>query len=156
MFILCLILWILLNGRVTVEIILFGLVISAICCFLSGKLFGFRLKNEKKLLRLVPGVLTLGGILLREVWKANLAVIRMIYSRKTPEPEFVTFDAPLATTGAGIALADCITLTPGTISGEFEAGKYTVHCLDKSMAEGLADSCFVQQLKKIEEAGVEK
>lgn len=156
MFLLCLIIWVLLNGRVTVEILLFGAAVSALCCWASCRLFGYDMKKEGKLLRLVPGVLTLAGILLREVWKANLAVIRMIYSRKAPEPEFVTFEAPLRSTGAGIALADCITLTPGTISGEFEDGKFTVHCLDKSMAEGLADGCFVQQLKKMEEAGEKK
>lgn len=95
-------------------------------------------------------MLRLFAVLLKEIVKANLAVVKMIYSLRTPSGCFVSFPAPLKHTLARVALADCITLTPGTITGLLEEGQYTVHCLDKSMAEGLEESAFVQGLREIE------
>ena len=48
-------------------------------------------------------------------------------------------------------LANSITLTPGTITVSLEGDTYCVHCLDKSMAEGIESSIFVQKLHRIEE-----
>ena len=51
-------------------------------------------------------------------------------------------------------LANSITLTPGTITISLDDGLFTVHCLDKSMAEGIADSRFVRLLQRIEEVAL--
>lgn len=155
MFLICLLLWILFNGRITVEILLFGLAVSAAVYAVSCALFGFSFQKDLALLKKLPGMVKLFGILLAEIAKANLAVTKIIYSRNTPKPRFVAFNAPLAGTAARVALADCITLTPGTITGLLEDGRYTVHCLDESMADGLDDSTFVRQLQKIEQEGGE-
>ena len=150
MFIICLLLWILFNGKITLEIVVFGMAVSAVCHALSCALLGFSYEKDKAFVKKLPGIFKLLGTLICEVVKANIAVIRMVYSKKQPRPEFTSFDAPLETTGARVALADCITLTPGTITGQLNGGHYTVHCLDESMAGGMDDSCFVHRLKELE------
>ena len=150
MFLICLLLWILFNGRFTLEIFLFGLVISAAVYAVSCALLGFSFEKDRAFISRLPGILRLFALLLKEIVKANLAVTRMIYSGKAPEPCFTSFRAPLKTTGARVALADCITLTPGTITGLLEDRQFTVHCLDKSMAEGLDSSSFVARLQELE------
>ena len=47
-------------------------------------------------------------------------------------------------------LANAITLTPGTITVSLEDNRYTVHCLDESMAEGMNESVFVDYIEKLE------
>ena len=50
-----------------------------------------------------------------------------------------------------MALANSITLTPGTITVSLKDDTYEVHCLDKGLSEGIEDSCFVKLLKEMEE-----
>ena len=47
-------------------------------------------------------------------------------------------------------LANSITLTPGTITVAVDGDKFIVHCLDKTLAEGIESSVFVKLLEKIE------
>ena len=49
-----------------------------------------------------------------------------------------------------VFLANCITLTPGTITGSLKDGEYLVHCLDREMAVGLEDSSFVKKIRRWE------
>ena len=90
-------------------------------------------------------------VLIKEIIKANFAVIRMITSsRYEIEPAVVRFKTNLKTTPARILLANSITLTPGTITVLQEGDEYMVHCLDKSLAEGIDSSVFVSMLEKME------
>lgn len=150
LFILSLALWLLLNGRITAEIMLFGLGIAALNCLVCTRLLGWSREKDRALLHKLPGILRLFLLLLKEVVKANLAVIGLIYSRKKPESCYVRFTPALSKQGSRIALADCITLTPGTITGTLKDGEYIVHCLDADMGEGLENSEFVKRLQKLE------
>ena len=154
MFLAYLLLWFLFNSRITLEIFLFGLVIAAACYGLTCFLFGFSIRKDLELFRKLPGMLRLLGTLLVEIVKANLSVIRAVYSPVPTEPRFVIFTVPLRATSARVALADCITLTPGTITGLLEGDRYTVHCLDGSMAKGIEESVFVRQLAALSGAAL--
>jgi multicomponent Na+:H+ antiporter subunit E len=59
--------------------------------------------------------------------------------------------ARLKTETARVILANSITLTPGTITVSLTDDHLLVHCLDKSLAEGMEDSVFVRLLQKMEE-----
>ena len=72
------------------------------------------------------------------------------------EPKLVRFRTDLKTDLARVILANSITLTPGTITVTLEGDEYLVHCLDKSMAEGMDDSIFVRLLHQLEEKEGEK
>ena len=62
----------------------------------------------------------------------------------------VRFRTTLRTRVARVLLANSITLTPGTITVTLEGDELTVHCLDKTLAEGLSDGIFVRELEKLE------
>jgi len=90
-------------------------------------------------------------VLIKEIVIANLGTIRLIGSQKYDvEPVLVTFKTELKTDLARTILANSITLTPGTITVELTEDEFRVHCLDKEMAEGMADSVFVKKLLKME------
>ena len=88
----------------------------------------------------------------REIISANLTVCRMILNRKeTVEPVIIRVRTNLKTETARVILANSITLTPGTITVSMTDDYLLVHCLDKSLSEGIEDSVFVRLLKKMEE-----
>lgn len=54
MFLLLLLFWIVLNGKITLEILLTGVVLSAALCWVSGKLCGWSFRRELQMLALLP------------------------------------------------------------------------------------------------------
>ena len=89
--------------------------------------------------------------LIWEILKANITVFRMIYSAEYElEPAVVHFRTNLHSTLARVLLANSITLTPVTITVSLTDNEYTVHCLDKELAEGISSSVFVKLLTKLE------
>lgn len=150
MFVILFALWLLFNGRITWEVVFFGLGVSLLCYGAACVLFGFSVKRDLALAKKAGGMVRLLALLFVEILKANLHTIRVIYGKKPPRPVFVAFDAPVSSPAARAALADCITLTPGTITGEIHDDRLIVHCLDASMAEGLSDGPLVRQLRRLE------
>ncbi len=144
--------WIVCNGRITEEILLLGIVIcSGFYCFLC-RYMGYDWKKDGKLLQKAPLFLKYGITLVWEMIIANLAVVRIILSPDLEtEPTFRTFQMDFKTETARVALANSITLTPGTYTVSLEENVYTIHALDRSFAEGIEESVFVKQLKKLEE-----
>lgn len=151
MFFLFFLVWIIFNGAVTEEIVVFGLVISAAMYAFSCKFMNYSIKKDigygKKCFRIIQYMC----ILVWEIVKANFAVIKLITSsRYELEPVLVRFKTDLKTKQARVVLANSITLTPGTITVTLEEDEYVVHCLDKELAEGMNHSKFVELLEKIE------
>lgn len=143
--------WLIFNGQITLEIILFGAAVSAlmfwfICCFMD-----YSIQKEQKLYRLIPMFFRYVLLLLKEIILANLTVCRMITTRREiMEPTLVRIHADLKTETARVILANSITLTPGTITVSMTGPELLVHCLDKSLAEGMEDSEFVKLLQRME------
>ena len=91
-------------------------------------------------------------VLLREIFKANAATIRLILAPDLePEPVLVRFRVNLRSQTALVVLANSITLTPGTITAGLRGSELLVHCLDRSFSEGMEDSDFVKLLHRMEE-----
>lgn len=147
--------WIVFNGRVTLEIVLFGIVISLAVFWFLCRFMDFSLRRERNFYRKLPRMLHYGYVLIKEIVSANLTVCRMILTRKeTMEPVIVRVHADLKTETARVILANSITLTPGTITVSLTGQELLVHCLDKSLSEGMEDSVFVKLLQKMEEEDV--
>lgn len=147
--------WIIFNGRVTLEIVLFGIVISLAVFWFLCRFMDFSLRREWNFYRKLPRLLHYGYVLIKEIVSANLTVCRMILTRKeTMEPVIVRVHANLKTETARVILANSITLTPGTITVSLTGQELLVHCLDKSLSEGMEDSVFVKLLQKMEEEDV--
>lgn len=151
MFFLLLAVWIILNGKVTVEICAFGVLISSALFYFMCRFMDYSLRKEVLLFRLAPLFARYSWVLVKEIVKANVSVLKIILSpRLVPEPAFVYFDTDFKTGMAKVVLANSITLTPGTITVSVENGRFCVHCLDRELAEGMEDSVFVELLKEME------
>jgi len=144
--------WIILNGNITLEIALFGVAISFAVYLFCYKFLGYRLRKEVRLYRNVLRYIGYAGLVLWEIAKANIDVLKVIYDFKhKPDSVLIHFDTDLRSGAARTALANSITLAPGTITVFQEDESYTVHCLDKAFADGMEDSSFIKHLRITEE-----
>ena len=144
--------WVVFNGRLTLEIALFGVAVAGAVFAFVCRFMDYSLKQELRFYRRMPAFLQYLYCLIKEVIAANLAVCRLILTRKEEmEPVLVHVHADLKTETARVILANSITLTPGTITVSLEGDKLLVHCLDKSLSEGMEDSVFVRLLQRMEE-----
>ena len=144
--------WVIFNGRITAEILLFGIVIAAAMFWFVCRFMGHSLKKELRLYKMLPDFVRYIVLLIKEIISANRAVRHLILTRKEKvEPVLVRFSTDLKSELSQVILANSITLTPGTITVSLKDGEYLVHCLDKSLSEGMEDSAFVKMLKKMEE-----
>lgn len=151
MYFLVFILWVVLSGSVTPEVIAVGAVITLLLYLFRHKVLGhddhFQLSEAGKL----KSSLRYLGFLLVEILKASLVVMKLIYTRgKDTKPVLVYFQSGLKTDEARVALANSITLTAGTITVLEEDGRFCVHSLDRSLAAGIENSEFERRLKTME------
>lgn len=152
MYILFFLVWIIFNGKFTLEIILSGLVISVFMYAFACKFMEWSPVKDRFFLRKSGQILRYLGLLIWEIVKANMATIHMIVSPVShPHPVIVQFSTKLRSKTARVLLANSITLTPGTITVSLQDEKLTIHCLDKAFAKGLEDSSFERALLKLEE-----
>ena len=152
MFIALFLFWLVFNGRFTVEIAVFGLVLSAAILWFMCKFMDYSLEKDFRIVKKSLWMIKYVLILIVEIGKANVGVLKILLSvRYEKEPVLVSFHTDLKSRAASVILANSITLTPGTITVNLMDDYYEVHCLDKSLAAGLDSSIFVKQLKKFEE-----
>ena len=144
--------WVIFNGRLTLEIALFGAAIAAAMFAFICKFMGYSLQKERQFYKKIPVFCQYVYHLIKEIISANFAVCHMILTRKEEiEPVLVLVHTNLKTETARVILANSITLTPGTITVSLADQELLVHCLDKSLAEGMEDSEFVKLLEALEE-----
>ncbi|MDD3796078.1 MAG: Na+/H+ antiporter subunit E [Lachnospiraceae bacterium] len=144
--------WIILNGRITLEVLAFGLVISAALYWFICKFMDYGIGKDIRILDQIFSIIRYAFVLVLEIIKANLAVIHLIISGKDQiEPALVSFRTDLKTDTAKAFMANAITLTPGTITVTLTEDEYVVHCLDKDLAYGMNDTVISRMLIDMEE-----
>ena len=144
-------LWIVLNGRITLELVLVGAVVTAAVYFLADKALGYSLKKDMQMLRNLPLITAYMMNLVLEIIKASASVISIIWSRtRKPEPVFVEFHSGLKEEMQNVILANSITLTPGTYTVIQKGDYFLVHCLREEMGQGMSESSFVKLLRRVQ------
>ena len=150
MAVLLFLLWIILNGRITLELVLVGAAVTAAVYFLAWKALGYSLKKDRQLLGNLLIIIVYMLNLVLEIIKASLSVIAVIWSgTKKPEPVFVEFHSGLKVEMQNVILANSITLTPGTYTVIQEGDYFLVHCLREEMGQGMTESSFVKLLRRM-------
>lgn len=146
--------WIIFNGRITLEILLFGAVISGVMFWFICKYMNYNPQKEKNFYRNILPFCGYLFLLIKEILIANIAVFRLILNgNEVVEPIIVRIKPDLTSEFLRVILANSITLTPGTITVSISEEELVVHCLDKSLAEGMEQSQFVKLLQKMERGG---
>ena len=153
LFVLFMILWLIFNERVTWEIVIFGAAVSLLMDLFCRVILGRPGKKSASThLRLFIGGVRYAVYLLGEIYRCNIAVMKLIFSPALePEPELHYFKTRLRTDSARVVLANSITITPGTITCRLEDDTLCVHALDKSFAEGIDSSTIERKLLELEE-----
>ena len=151
MFLLLFAFWVLLNGQWTTEIAVVGAVLSGLITLFLWKFMGYSLRREGKLLRRLGRIVRYLGWLVGEILRSAWATMRLIWSPSLQtEPRLTCLRSRLRTVAGRVALADSITLTPGTVTVSIQEDRLLVHSLDTDFAEGLTDSEMENRLLTVE------
>ena len=150
MFLMLWLFFILLSGKVTLEIVLFGLGIALLVLAFCCAFMDWNMKKELEFLRRLPRIILYGGSLFLEIVKANFVTLRRIFLIRGEDPAIVTIHTPLKHEWQRVLLANAITLTPGTITLHLEENALTVHCLNRQDADGLENSSMEKKIAKLE------
>lgn len=157
MAVILLLFWFLLNTHIGwdvrfLEIALFGLLCAGAVWYFTLRFTKWTWRYEKLFLGRMYLFIAYAAVLLWNVVTANLAVIRVILSRRQkPEPVIVSFDVPLRDELLRTMLANSITLTPGTITVSVTGECFVVHCLKREYMDGFETCALVRLLRKMEE-----
>ncbi len=143
------ILWVIFNGRVTTEIILTGLPVTALVSLFSYRLTGYSPASDIRLLRNIFLFILYVLNLIREIMVSASSVMLMILRGQAPEPVIIEFHSGFESKMQNVLLANSITLTPGTITMFQEGDLFVIHCLRPEYGRGIDDSSFVRLLRRI-------
>jgi len=150
--VLFLLFWLILNARITFEIVASGIVVAALVGVLFYRFIGLSPKTELKTLKKVGLIFVYLGMLMIDVIKANVNMIKLVLSPNiVTNPQIKYFDSPVRSDIAKMALTCSINLTPGTVFIELEDNKFGVHAIDAKFLVGLeGDWHIVKMLRRIE------
>lgn len=146
-FVLLLGFWFLLSGSIDWQHILVGIVITiAIMWFWRRPV---EVKRRFSLKPLAYGLL-LAVVMLAEIWKSAWSVAKIILTGCKINPELVWIETPLKSSLSRVVFANCITLTPGTLTVSLEDNRLLIHALTPAFSGGLEDWRVHKILKKME------
>ena len=147
------VLWLMFNERITIDVIIFGIIIVAVLS-LAIKMIG--LWDPSKDIQRISRIPSAIGFVLRlvyEVFKANIHMIMLVLSPNPNErirPKILRHYSNIKTDGGLVALANSITLTPGTVTVDVGDDYVYVHAIDEYAEEGLKDSVIEKQIERME------
>ena len=146
--ILIFLLWLVLNGALTREILIIGVICTLLVCLFMYVFMGYSPRADLWALIHLPWMIVYVVCLVFEIVRAALNVMKISFSReKMPDPVIIEFHSGLRRSFSNFLLANSITLTPGTITVFQEGDFFVVHCLRKEYGEGIGDSSFVRLLR---------
>ena len=152
-FLIMAVVWVILSGMLDP----FHLTLGVICCglvahFSHGLLFwGGDAKSWSR--GFVHWILYIPS-LFWEIILANIHVIRVVVHPRMLEiidPQVIHFRTILKRPISKVTLAQSITLTPGTITVDIRDDEFTVHALDRTVAEG-CPGAMEERIRKALEA----
>jgi multicomponent Na+:H+ antiporter subunit E len=139
--------WIMLCEKFSVEVFMFGIVVSTLVYYLNRH---FLSAGSFKISKLPLYALYL-LLLLKEIVHANISVAVIVLSpRMNISPCIVRLKTQLKSRLHQVILANSITLTPGTLTVQLMEDELIVHCLIKECIPDLINSKFENLLLKIE------
>ena len=144
-------LWLIFNAKLNWEIAVTGVFVTAFVYRFMCRHMGYSYKTDLAIVRNLPTGIRYVGVLVWQALRSNIEVSSFVFLKHLEiKPQLVFFKTRLESDASRVALANSITLTPGTITVSEDAGIFGVHCLNSHMAEGLDSSDFVEILAKME------
>lgn len=156
MFIFFFALWVIFNGTLTPEIAAFGAIISAAVYAFTCFFMDFSIEKDIRMVKRIGYFAEYVLILVWEIIKANLVMIKNIVIKQEYElkPVVFTIKTELRSKVAKVLLSNAITLTPGTITISIKDNELVVHAVDESLlVEDDGNFIFEKILLKLEKGG---
>lgn len=152
LFVLLVGMWIVFNGKFTIEILIIGCIISAAIYLFVWKMFGYGPKQEAKVLKKSGRIFLYFLFVFKEIVKANWCMMKIVLNpRSEVHPKMLYFRTGLKSDVSRVVLSNSITITPGTVTVNICDDIYYIHGLDASMVEGIEECDFVLKMRKLEE-----
>lgn len=143
--------WIVISAVVDLEHIMVGIFLSLLTVWFWKDF------NPKLPSLLSPKELLLFGrcilMLIGYVVTSNIEVAKiLLFSNKSVTPIFIEMDLGIKSDWGRVFLATCITITPGTITIDFdpETNIFTVHALTRETAESLYYWRLITEIRNLE------
>ncbi|ANQ54133.1 cation:proton antiporter [Thermosipho affectus] len=142
--------WILLTGYSNVSELIVGFFVSLVISMIFKKYYGIKF-DKLFLVRFVKFVLIYLPVFIWEMIKANFDVAVRVLNPKLPiNPGFVKLNTNLTKDSSKFALANSITLTPGTLTLDVKEDVLYVHWIDvKTTEEGEKKKYISEKFEKI-------
>ena len=126
--------WLVLSGHYTPFLLTMGILSVLLTMLLVRRMDAIAPEMTGRHLR--PGIVAYWCWLALEILKSNLAVARIILSRKPAIAQKFIFVPTSQTSDMGrVVFANSITLTPGTVTVETQDEYFTVHALNEAAAD---------------------
>jgi multicomponent Na+:H+ antiporter subunit E len=144
-FLACVGMWFLFSGH-------FGLV-DLVMATLAAALVTVMNRGVEQLgevLRHGPGLLAYVPWIMREIWLANIHVVKIVLHPRLPiDPALVRVPVRHSSDLARTVFANSITLTPGTITIEAGTDEFLVHALTRSAGEDLEGGVMARRVGRV-------
>lgn len=148
--------WIILSGRFESKYLIIGALCAAAVAYLTRDLARPERAVVGRHVQAKSMIATVGRFVLYLFWllwsivQSNLEVAHIVLQPKLPiQPGLLSLRTKLRNRTGHIILANSITLTPGTITVDFDDGLYSVHALVPGAAQSLIDAKMQNKLERI-------
>ena len=145
--------WILLSGKFDLFHLTLGVLSSALVSFLSADLLMYK-EGKNRLSTGLRFIMYLPWLMYQIVLSTLHVTFLALHPKMKDQidPTIVTFKTKLTSNIAKVALANSITLTPGTITIRVEDQIFYVHAISRKAAAGLPGE-MEERLAKVFEKG---
>lgn len=147
--------WMILAPKATQQSVFIGLAVSGLVLVYSRAILFSAKEVPFYQARHFYNLLGFFGLLLVEIVKANLVVVKIVLSPRLPiQPQFVRVPMRFKENVNKVIYANSVTLTPGTLTVEVTDDYFVIHALTDDAAAGLSNSFIEAWVMKQE--GLEK
>lgn len=144
--------WLLMSGYYIALVMILGLASVVLVVWIALRME--LVDHESVPLQLKFGIISYWGWLGKEIFWANIDVAKIVLAREIRiSPRMIRIPAGQKTDLGRVIFANSITLTPGTVSIDFEGDEILVHAITQEMADGLSDGDMGDRVTAIEGGG---
>jgi multicomponent Na+:H+ antiporter subunit E len=141
----CLVIWALLSGQFRVADLVMATIAATLVTVMNRGV-----EQLSDVLRHGPAILGYVPWILREIWRANVQVVKIVLHPRLPiDPVLVRVRARYSSDLARTIFANSITLTPGTITIEAGPGEFLVHALTRGAGEDLQGGAMARRVGRV-------
>ncbi len=142
--------WILISGSLEPAGMAVGLGISVLVAWISSRLLWTKDDAPLLTIRQAGRFIVYVGFLIKEIIWANIYVAEKVLDPRMPiDPVIVEHTCALKRPVSETALANSITLTPGTLTVDVDDSVFFIHCLDRGFADDIASRKLDHMIAKV-------